>query len=200
MTKQAKWMLLSRATPAGRGSLFHYTVNTQLSGRWLHPYTRSLAVPGCACHVTPHNGCVLYRDDRPQHLCPRWPGGPSSRACQGGRSGLAPRVTTGLPASPPPADGGAAHIAPGASDAARLPNPAPAAFHEGTPTGPGPELPCRHLYRKAAPRLQTVKGEPRVRLARPPAPQPRTTHTALWWRACLAGPRPLPWRPSSRQA
>lgn len=71
------------------------------------------------------------------------------------------RPAAGLPASLRPADGEAARTAPGASDAVPPPRPAPAASRGGTPAGPGPELPCPHLYRKAAPRLRTMKGEPR---------------------------------------
>lgn len=70
-----------------------------------------------------------------------------------------------LPASLQPAGGEAARTAPGASGAARRLNPAPAAFREGTPASPAPVWPCLHLYRKAAPRLRSGKGDPRIQLA-----------------------------------
>lgn len=63
-----------------------------------------------------------------------------------------------LPASLQPAGGGAAHTAPGASDAALLPSPIPAAFHGETLASPAPGWPCPRLCRKAAPRLWTVKS------------------------------------------
>lgn len=92
-----------------------------------------------------------------------------------------------LPASPQPADGEAAHTAPDASDAVLLLNPAPAAFREETPTSPGPELPCLHLYRRAAPRLWTLKGGPGIQLAFPPVLKCCRTPIPLLWTLCRAG-------------
>lgn len=149
LTRQAKWSY-SQVIHLLRDKAFPLLSRHTAVQHWHNFYTLAMAALGCECVTTAHQD----RGNLSQSL-QVWIPRRSLIKCLPGGCSPAPHPSACLPASLLPADGGVAHTAPGASDAVLRLNPAPAAFHEETPASPGPELPCLHLYRKAAPHLQT---------------------------------------------